>query len=278
MGLTKKTLDKVINFILKTKDLNNKKMRVYSNEELLDYFPEHEKVDKKVIKKMIEEMYDKCERYQEIYNYFEDYINTCFPGSDGQKCNYSREDPDYKEYTDYLYNHKIDGVAPNDYDLYTWTKYASASYLNIKGQKHTFEEACQLAANKWCEMIFNFHLQDNGAINEDHAGGFWACALATAMKNDSIKEITEDVIKKVNEEFYKYYFNHCRYIDKEDGWTGHIEPYCDYGPNTPLYDILENGGVSKKHINSLCPWKTGIEIDENDNSVIIKGYQKRTYI
>ena len=42
MGLTKKTLDKVINFILKTKDLNNKKMReeiiVYSKEELLNLF------------------------------------------------------------------------------------------------------------------------------------------------------------------------------------------------------------------------------------------------
>ena len=127
-------------------------------------------------------------------------------------------------------------------------------------------------------MLFNFHLQDNGAINEDHGGGFWACALATVLKNDSMKDITEDMIKKTYDNLYNYYFNGSIYKDKKDGWESEMHLYCDYGPNSPLYDILKESGIPEKLINNICPWKTGIEIDYNDNSVVIISYQKREYI
>ena len=61
-------------------------------------------------------------------------------------------------------------------------------------------------------------------------------------------------------------------------WIHRIQLYCDYDPNRPLYDILYESGIPKNKIGSICPWKTGIEIDENDNAVIIIGYQKRDYI
>ena len=36
--------------------------------------------------------------------------------------------------------------------------------------------------------------------------------------------------------------------------------------------------LSEDLISDICPWKTGIEIDENDNAVVIIGYQKRDHI
>lgn len=276
MGLTKKTLDKVINFILKIKNLNNKKMReeiiVYSKEELLNLFPQHKRIDINKIEELLDNIFDNCKRYQNIYTYFEDYINSCFPGSDYQK--YSYETPEHQEYSNYRFGSK-DQVGLT---LYQWNKLVEAYYLSKTGKIRPLEESCKIAADKWCEMLFNFHLQDNGAINEDHGGGFWACALATVLKNDSIKDITEDMIKKTYDNLYNYYFNGSIYKDKKDGWESEMHLYCDYGPNSPLYDILEESGIPEKLINNICPWKTGIEIDYNDNSVVIIGYQKREYI
>ena len=43
-------------------------------------------------------------------------------------------------------------------------------------------------------------------------------------------------------------------------------------------DILYEAGIPEDDIRDICPWKTGIEIDEKDNAVIMIGYQKRDYI
>jgi hypothetical protein len=240
---------------------------IYTLEELLVQFPMHERIDKDKIKEMIYSMYDNCQNYQDIYQYFEDYINTCFPGADYEK--YGFDSPERKEYYHYLDNYEDENIL----SLYEWSKYAGFNYINHKGKRRTFEEACQIAADKWCEMLFNFHLQDNGAINEDHGGGFYACALATVLKNEANKDITEEMINNTNKNLYEYYHNYCIYEDKYP-----ISPYCDYDPNRPLYDILQKSGIPEKKIRSICPWKTGIDIDENDNAVVIKGYQKREYI
>ena len=248
------------------------KVMVYSFDELLEKFPKHEKIDINKVKELLDHLYDNCKYYQEIWNYFEKYINTCFPGSDYEK--YSWDSPEHKEYSNYLHSIKDN----NDLRFGDWIKYVQARFIYDKGQRRTFEEACEIATNKWCEMLFKFHLQDNGAINEDHGGGFWACALGTILKEDSMKELTEEMIKNTHDNIYKYYKGHSIYTDKKDGWTSQINLYCDYGPNAPLYDILEDSGIPKKYINNICPWKTGVNIDETDNAVVLIGYQKRNYI
>ena len=37
-----------------------------------------------------------------------------------------------------------------------------------------------------------------------------------------------------------------------------VYPYSDYGPNTPLYEILIKAGVDKRDAANITPWKTGI--------------------
>jgi len=264
---------KVINnFILKYKSYKIKHM-VFNLEELLQLFPKHERIDINKIKELLDSLYDNCTHYQDIYNYFLEYIKTCFPGSNREK--YSYESPEYNEYFDYIYDVEKDHMTFN-----SWIKYVESNFLSKFGQRRTYDEACLLAADKWCEMMFKFHLQDNGAINEDHGGGFWACALATVMKNDSMKEITEEMVKATHDNLYKYYKNRCWYEckDKDDSWSGYVNLYVDYHPNRPLYDILKDSGIPEKHIDSLCPWKTGIDIDETDNAVVVKGYQKCNYL
>ena len=235
-------------------------------EELLKTFPQNDKIDINVIKCMLENLFDNCNGYQDILDYFLTYVNSCFPGSDYNKYGYNT--PEYKEHSHYLYGN-------DSMNFYDWIKLVQKYYLDNKGKKRTYEEACDIAANKWLELLFEFHLQDNGALNEDMS--FKMSLLATSLKENARNEISEDIIKNVYDNIHEYYMNHCQYQVNEDYKT-YVKLYCDYGPNAPLYDLLKKSGIEQFNISSLCPWKTGIEIDENDNSVVILGYQTRKYI
>ena len=175
------------------------------------------------------------------------------------------------------------------------------TWVDLNGKANTNEEAAKKAADKWCELIFGWHLQDNGAIDEDHAGGFYACALGTVLANNSKKGISEDVKKKAHSLFYEYYLRQIHYHETHDrkdiDWLVENLPdddkkdpfdwryfefrcdlYCDYGPGTPLYLILVNAGVDKRDAGSICPWKTGIDIRPVDNAVMYNTYQHREEI
>lgn len=177
----------------------------------------------------------------------------------------------------------------------------SDKWVEVNGKKYTDEEAAKKAADKWCELIFNWHLQDNGAINEDHPGGFTACALGTVLANESKKDITEEMKVKAHDLFYEYYLRSIKFQqdmdmehidwlvenlsdpDTERPWNwkkyGFIyDLYCDYGPDTGLYLILYHAGVPERDIRNICPWKTGINIRREDNSVFYNTYQHRDEI
>ena len=175
------------------------------------------------------------------------------------------------------------------------------AWVDLNGKANTNEEAAKKAADKWCELIFGWHLQDNGAINENHAGGFYACALGTVLANKSKEGISEDVKKKAHSLFYEYYLRQLHYYETKDkkdiDWLVEHLPdddkkdpfdwryfefmcdlYCDYGPGTPLYLILVNAGVDKRTARNICPWKTGIDIRVVDNAVMYNTYQHQEEI
>ena len=175
------------------------------------------------------------------------------------------------------------------------------AWVDLNGKANTNEEAAKKAADKWCELIFGWHLQDNGAINENHAGGFYACALGTVLANKSKEGISEDVKKKAHSLFYEYYLRQLHYYETKDkkdiDWLVEYLPdddkkdpfdwryfefrcdlYCDYGPTTPLHLILVNAGVDKMDVRNICPWKTGIDIRAVDNVVMYNTYQHQEEI
>lgn len=179
--------------------------------------------------------------------------------------------------------------ASRDYNL-------DETWVRINGQVRTDDEAAELAANKWCELLFGWHLQDNGAINETHAGGFLACALGTVLANDSKKDITEEMQLKAKNLIKEYYLHDIEYhktdIKNAIEWAqktlpdndeknpfdwaygfGYGSMHCDYGPSTPLYLILINAGIPERAASNICPWKTGIEIRTVDNAVFLNTYQ-----
>lgn len=175
------------------------------------------------------------------------------------------------------------------------------AWVDLNGKANTNEEAAKKAADKWCELIFGWHYQDNGAINENHAGGFYACALGTVLANKSKEGISEDVKKKAHSLFYEYYLRQLHYYETKDkkdiDWLVEHLPdddkkdpfdwryfefrcdlYCDYGPTTPLHLILVNAGVDKMDVRNICPWKTGIDIRVVDNAVMYNTYQHQEEI
>lgn len=178
----------------------------------------------------------------------------------------------------------------------------SDKWVEVNGKANTDEQAARKAADKWCELIFGWHLQDNGAINEDHGGGFYACALGTVLANDAKGNITEDVKVKAHALFEEYYLRSISYRnsqniddinwlvenlknnpDEKDPWNwkkfGFVyDLYCDYGPDYPIYLILYNAGVPERSIRTICPWKTGITVRREDNAVFYNTYQHREEI
>lgn len=170
---------------------------------------------------------------------------------------------------------------------------SSYAWVEINGKAHTEEEAAKIAADKWCEILFDWHFQDNGASNEDHGGGFYACTFATVLSNVSKKDITDEMKENAHKLFNEYYTRQMHYrrtfdrndiewlkktLSSKDGnfkWASGFDYdiSCDYDPSWPLFLILENAGIPEDVIRSISPWKTSISIRKEDNMVFYCTYQ-----
>ena len=195
------------------------------------------------------------------------------------------ETPEYKAWRRHS---EIDTIMYDCKRILGWEN----TWVDLNGKSHTEDEAARIAADKWCELIFGRHIQDNGAINEDHAGGFYACALGTILADKAKENITEEMRDKANQLLKDYYLHEMHYNQTSDqndlkwlnealptngqdfDWKyGFYDLSCDYGPGWPLYMILFHAGVPEKHIESICPWKTSISIRREDNAVMYHTYQ-----
>ena len=135
------------------------------------------------------------------------------------------------------------------------------------------DEACQLAADEWARMIFGNHIQNNG--DQSDAGGM-VMVLGTLVKDKASRGIGQDTIEKFRKLCKEFYLGGCirqtKYGPHKD------DPYCDYHPNSALADLLLEAGVPEDSVGNICPWKTGITVDERDHAVIVRGYQKERFI
>lgn len=234
----------------------------FTNEELLALMPEHERVDREYIKGAIDFIMEKMPCYQDIDGYIKQCCSKTFPYPTNEQ--FRNRDAYVDEYRNYFY----------ETPYYKFRNCVQSEFLNRRGVRRSWEDACQIAANKWIDMIFGAHIQDNGDCT-GHSD--MAMMLGTLVKEKAMDGCGDNVPDKARELLYQYYLGGCIY-KSDDGHEFKCEPYSDYGPNSPLYDILVKAGVDEKDAGSITPWKTGIEIDENDNAVILIGYQKRTYL
>lgn len=250
------------------------------------------------IKEIIEGYFSK-NTLTEATRYFYDELEKLYPYN-SSNINWKLERDELEKTPEYkAWKHNSD---VRDIFNYTSRNIEMEEYwVEVHGKANTDEEAAKKAADKWCELIFNWHLQDNGALNEDHPGGFTACALGTILADRSRGGITEEVKMKAHQLFYEYYLHQLHYNetnDKKDiDWLVENLPdddekdpfdwryfefrcdlYCDYGPGTPLYLILVNAGVDKRAAGNICPWKTGIDIRAVDNAVMYRTYQHQEEI
>lgn len=241
-----------------------------TNEELINKFPEHRLIKRSDIKPVLEEIFLTTKTYHEVRPRIMKKCKELFPRPNGFLRFDGLTDKDWKDYFWGRYNDKFEKVDDSFND---WVELVEEEVVSRKGKLHTFEDACHIAASKWCEMCFGNHIQDNGDRSET---GLWCNMLATIVADKNREGITENTIENVHKNLYEYYKDGCLY-QWEDGHKTFCEPYCDYNPNLPLSEALEKAGLSKTVIRCICPIKTGISIDKKDNSVIVRGYQKENY-
>ena len=237
-----------------------------TNEELVAAFPECEHIKREHVAPLVERVFAECKTYREIHSVVWYYLTDLWPKPKGVKW----DDPIRQEWSDYIVgNYKTD-MRP----IPEWTKRLEDEFFARNGELHTLEEACQLAADEWARMIFGNHVQNNG--DKSDAGGM-AMVLGTLAKDKASRGIDSKVVEKFRELCKEFYLSGCRVDEDKYGWRKD-EPYCDYHPNESLSNLLLKAGVPEKSIGSICPWKTGITINERDHSVRIGGYQTERFI
>lgn len=236
-----------------------------TNEEIINAFPECERIKKADVAECVNKAMAECKSWREIHSRLWYHCQKFWP-----QPKYRREDhADYDEWSNYFSGN----YDTREFYFRDWIKSIEEELRRRVGQRRTFDEACQLAADEWARMIFGTHIQNNG--DQSDAGGM-AMVLGTLVKDKAKSGYGSETVEKFRSLMADYYRGGCQY--KDDYGTYDSEPYCDYHPNSPLADILIKAGCDSHDVGSMCPWKTGIHIDEYDHSVIIRGYQTERYI
>lgn len=153
-------------------------------------------------------------------------------------------------------------------DVYHWKGTLDKAWLDIHGPRHTREEVMKIAADFWCERIFDRTLQDAGTDSES---ALFAMALATGLKSDSMKRQSSSVREKawhLIAEFYGKVFDKDPSVRFADGL------YVDYDPSQRLYDILVEAGVKPIDVRMIVPYKTSLSLRAFDKSLVgTSGYR-----
>ena len=238
-----------------------------TTEELIRAFPECEKINREDIAECITKAITEERFYAEASDKVYRKANELWPYLRGLKV----DDPERVAYMAYFYGDIMEGVeAPFN----KWLETFEAEFVAQHGQVRTFDEACQAAADEWARMIFCNHVQNTG--DQADAGGL-AMVLGTLAKSKASSGISSDTIEKFRKLCKEYYLGGCRYKVDKYGWMESI-PHCDYGPNDALGRLLDQAGVPHDHFGSICSWKTGITINQRDNSVCVRGYRTARYM
>lgn len=237
-----------------------------TNEELTAAFPECERIKREQVVPFVEQVFNEVESWRQIGYKIKGLCQKLWPKPQGVKW----EDPLHQEWSHYFYGN----WETNQKDFDNWTDLLEDEYLRRTGERHTMDEACQIAADEWARMIFGNHIQNNG--DQSDAGGM-AMVLGTLVKDKASRGIDKDTIEKFRKLCKEFYLGGCRVDEDKYGWRK-SEPYCDYHPNSALADLLLEAGVPEESVGNICPWKTGISVDERDHAVIVRGYQTEKYI
>lgn len=236
-----------------------------TNEELVVAFPECERIKKEQVAPLVERSMNEVESWRQIGFMIKGLCKELWPKPIGLKW----DDPVFQEWNNYFYG----DYDTNQRDFDDWINLLENEYLQRTGKRHMFDEACQIAADEWTRMIFGNHIQNNG--DQSDTGGI-TMILGTLAKDKANRDIDSEVVEKFRALCKDFYLDGCMY---DIGYGKRkIEPYCDYGPNSPLADLLLKAGVPEKNIDFICPWKTGISVDDRDHTVIVRGYQTERYV
>ena len=238
-----------------------------TTEELIQAFPECEKIKREDIAECITKVMTEERFYAEASDKVYHKAHELWPYQRGLK----DDDPERVAYKAYFWGDILKGVeAP----FKKWQETFETEFIARHGQVRTFDEACQTAADEWARMIFGNHIQNNG--DQSDAGGL-AMVLGTLVKDKASGGYGKDIIDKFRSLMADHYRGECRW-KSERGTEYRDEPDVDYHPSASLLGLLVKAGCEEKDANNMCPWKTGITINRRDNSVCVRGYQTERYI
>lgn len=149
-----------------------------------------------------------------------------------------------------------------------WQRSLNQAWLEIHGPRHNREEIMKLAADFWCERIFDSSRQDNG---DNSSTGCLSMMMASMLKTDSMRKQDSSVRDKawyLIAEYYGKVFDKTLPNRFEDGLS------VDYHPCGALYNILKEAGVNEIDIDCIVPIKTYLSLRDFDKSLVgTSGYR-----
>lgn len=225
-------------------------------EEIVGLLPENPHITREQLTPVVEKALSDFDNYRDASDYLYEEWDRLYPRPNPGMDKKGNITPEYSEWYEF---------GDNRYSL---NKAMTDEFIARHGVKRTYEEACEIAADKWTELIFNIHIQNNG---DNSKQGGQMQMMATLLKERARVGLPLGTDEKFHKLCKEYYLNGCKYKSKS-GWVSEIKLYSDYGPNAPLYDLLHNAGVPDDRIENITPWKTGVTIDKHDHSVCVAGY------
>lgn len=147
-------------------------------------------------------------------------------------------------------------------NVYSWKDILNQAWLDFHGPRHTRDEVMKIAADFWCERIFDSSRQDNGDNSDT---GILGMMMASMLKTDSMDKQDASVRDKawhLIAEYYGKVFDHSTSNRFENGLS------VDYHPCKHLYDILKKAGVEEGDIDRIVPFKTNLSLRDFDKSLI----------
>lgn len=164
---------------------------------------------------------------------------------------------------------KISDVSDWYYDhVDKWRRSLDQAWLEIHGPRHNREEIMKLAADFWCERIFDSSRQDNGDKSDT---GILGMMMVSMLKTDSMRKQDSSVRDKawyLIAEYYGKVFDKTLPNNFEHGLS------VDYYPCQELHDILKEAGVNERDIDCIVPIKTHLSLRDFDKSLVgTSGYR-----
>lgn len=140
-----------------------------------------------------------------------------------------------------------------------WEAYSVKQFVDYFGVLRDTEEACELAAERWIELMKDVDMSSDLSQSD---------RVSVSMKKGILKRYDDSVFEKIKKNIEKLYKDY--YTNRNKDYIRPRLPRVDDEPNEYLYLAGAGSGIEKQDLRLLLFPKTYVAVDVIDGAVLYK--------